>query len=106
MFEILTILAGRLGENEVAVQGVLSNILFLWQPIAMGVYISTSIRIGNKLYVWVHVGVCAHMVLNFAHVPQHTNHNRGGGDPNAAKRTAMLGLGLATAVAVVVSVLL
>lgn len=50
--------------------------------------------------------VCVHMVLNFAHVPQHTTHNRGGGDPNAAKRTAMLGLGLATAVAVVVSVLL
>ncbi|KAA0146571.1 hypothetical protein FNF29_07978 [Cafeteria roenbergensis] len=48
-FEILTGFSGGLSVDDVAVMGVLVNMLFLFQPLQMGVYTAVSIRVGNKL---------------------------------------------------------
>ena len=110
MFEIITVFSARLGSTEVAVMGVLVNLMFLWQPFLMGMYIAVSIRIGNTLCVRCteptfppspvpHV-VC--LVVSPTCVYLRSGDNR----PEHAKRVWVLGLGLGMVIAAIVSVAL
>jgi len=48
-FEILTGFSGGMSPVDIAAMGVLVNLLFLFQPLQMGVYTAVSIRVGSKL---------------------------------------------------------
>jgi multidrug resistance protein, MATE family len=49
MFEITTGFAGGISSEGIAAMGVLVNLLFLFQPLQMGIYTAVSVRVGNKL---------------------------------------------------------
>ena len=114
MFEIITIFSAKLGTTEVAVMGVLVNLMFLWQPFLMGMYIAVSIRIGNSLYVPRRVSRCCVV----SHRPSPTSRpcpddvaalcrvHSGDNNPEHAKRVWKIGLCLGVAIAAVVSLAL